>query len=149
MLSKSSKYAIRAVLYIANNANDNRKIGSKEIAKKLILPAPFLAKTLQELTRKEIISSVKGPKGGFFLTPQNANKSILDIINCIDGLQKFDECFLGQHQCNDESPCVVHHLYMPFKEKLLIKLRTKTITEMAKELVQTNRLLYLLDTPEE
>jgi len=80
MLSKSSKYAIRAVLYLAMHTNNKEKIGSKEVAKKLGIPAPFLAKTLQELTKKNIISSIKGPHGGFFLTKENNQKSLLDII---------------------------------------------------------------------
>jgi Rrf2 family protein len=144
MLSKSSKYAIRAVLYIANNTNENKKIGSKEVAKQLDIPAPFLAKTLQELSKKDIISSIKGPHGGFFLTENNSQKTLLDIIDCIDGIQKFNECFLGKHECNDESPCVVHHIYLPFKNKLIDKLRTKSITEMAKEYAVNNHLPEIL-----
>lgn len=144
MLSKSSKYAIRAVLHIANYTKGNVKIGSKEVAKQLKIPAPFLAKTLQELSKKDIISSIKGPRGGFFLTDKNNNKTLLDIIDCIDGLQKFNECFLGKHECNDESPCVVHHIYLPFKNKLFDKLRTKTITEMAAEYAINNNLSEIL-----
>jgi len=140
MLSKSSKYAIRAILYLANHTNKTKKIGSKEVARRLNIPAPFLAKTLQELTKKEILSSVKGPHGGFFLTKENHQKSLLDIIECIDGIQKFNECFLGQHECNDVSPCVVHHIYLPFKNKLIDKLKTKSILEMAKEYAKNNNL---------
>ena len=47
MLSKSSKYAIRAVLYISNYSSKKSKIGSIQIADELNIPAPFLAKTLQ------------------------------------------------------------------------------------------------------
>jgi len=140
MLSKSSKYAIRAILYLANHTNDTHKIGSKEVATQLNIPAPFLAKTLQELTKKEILSSIKGPNGGFFLTKENHQKSLLDIIACIDGIQKFDACFLGQHECNDETPCVVHHIYLPFKNKLMNTLKTKSILEMAKEYAKNNNL---------
>ena len=141
MLSKSSKYAIRAVLYISNFGNKDNKIGSKEIAEKLLIPAPFLAKTLQELTKKNIISSIKGPHGGFFLTPANKKKTLFDIIECIDGLQKFESCFLGQEECSEDKPCVIHHLYYPFKNELLDKLKTKTIVEMAKEYAKNNNLL--------
>ena len=140
MLSKSSKYAIRAVLYLANHTNTTIKIGSKEVAKKLNIPAPFLAKTLQELTKKEILSSIKGPHGGFYLTEKNYQKSLLEIIDCIDGIQKFNECFLGKHECNDDAPCVVHHIYLPFKNKLIEKLKTKSIKEMAKEYAKNNNL---------
>ena len=67
MLSKSSKYAIRAVLYLALNSNESKKYSPKDIAEAVNLPAPFLAKTLQELTRRNIISSVKGRNGGLKL----------------------------------------------------------------------------------
>lgn len=140
MLSKSSKYAIRAVLHIANHTNETKKIGSKEVAGQLDIPAPFLAKTLQELTKKEILSSIKGPNGGFFLSKENNQKTLLDIIDCIDGIQKFNECFLGQHECNDDAPCVVHHIYLSFKNKLIDKLKTKSILEMAEEYSKNNNL---------
>lgn len=140
MLSKSSKYAIRAVLYLATHTNETKKVGSKEVARLLEIPAPFLAKTLQELTKKDIISSIKGPHGGFFLTEENNQKSLLDIIECIDGVHKFNECFMGQLECNDDAPCVLHHIYMPFKNKLIEKLKTKSILEMAKEFAKNNNL---------
>ena len=115
-------------------------MGSKEVAGQLDIPAPFLAKTLQELTKKEILSSIKGPNGGFFLSKENNQKTLLDIIECIDGIQKFNECFLGQHECNDDAPCVVHHIYLSFKNKLIDKLKTKSILEMAEEYAKNNNL---------
>ncbi len=142
MLTKSSKYGIRAVLYLAANKSC-KKCGSKEIAKKLDIPAPFLAKTLQELVRNNIISSVKGPNGGFFLTENDKNKSILDVINGIDGIEKFDECFLGHPDCNDVNPCAVHHIYSPFKTELLHTLRAKNIGDFSKEILKNpNSKLY-------
>lgn len=133
MLSKASKYAIRSVLVIANNPRNKKKIGSKKIAEKLNIPAPFLAKTLQILTKENIISSVKGPNGGFYLSKENQNKTLFDIIDCVDNSAKFEHCFLGQIQCSEENPCVVHHLYAPFKYELIKKLKNKTIVEMAVE----------------
>lgn len=140
MLSKASKYAISAVLYLTNTATREKKLSAKEIAKKLDIPAPFLAKTLQELTKREIISSVKGPRGGFYLSVKNRKKTIFDIIASIDSVDKFDTCFLGQLDCNERKPCVVHHLYAPFKEVLLKKLQTKTIMEMSKEYAKNSNV---------
>lgn len=142
MLSKSSKYAIRAVLYLASNKKQ-LKYGSKGMASALDIPAPFLAKTLQELTRKKIISSVKGPNGGFFLTEKDKKNSILDIIECIDGLDKFDECFLGHPDCGDANPCAVHHIVAPFKTELFHTLKTKSILDFSIEIMNNpNGKLY-------
>ncbi|AUC23168.1 transcriptional regulator [Polaribacter sejongensis] len=144
MLSNSSKYAIRAVLYLTEKASVDNKIGSKKVANDLMMPAPFLAKTLQELTKKNIISSVKGPHGGFYLTEANEKNSLFDIIDCIDGVEKFNECYLGQAECSSENPCVVHHLYAPFKDKLISKLKKKTILEMSMEYVKNNNIINTL-----
>ena len=133
MLSKASKYAITAVLHIANKASKENKLGSKQLANQLNIPAPFLAKTLQELTKKGIISSIKGPHGGFYLSKENEKKTLFNIIDCLDDIEKFNQCYLGQPDCSDEKPCVVHHLYMPFKKELIKKLKDKTILEMANE----------------
>lgn len=129
MLSNASKYAIRAVVFIAKNAQV-RKCRAQEIADSLDIPAPFLSKILQELTKKKIISSVKGPNGGFFVSQENKEKTILEIIESIDGIHKFNECFLGELECNDKNPCMVHHLYSPFKEGVLSKLNSKTIEKI-------------------
>lgn len=144
MLSKSSKYAIRAVLFISNYSTRHTKIGSKQIAEELNIPAPFLAKILQELTKKDIISSVKGPNGGFYLTPKNTKKTLFNIIECINGFHKLESCFLGQKECSDINPCVIHHIYVPFKNKLLDNLKTKTIVEMADEYAKNNDLLDVI-----
>ena len=145
MLSKASKYAVTAVLYLQNSANKKNKIGAKEIAKKLEMPAPFLSKLLQKLTKEKIISSVKGPWGGFYLSKKDEQNTLLDIIACVDDIDKFNDCFLGQLECNEENPCVVHHLYAPFKKKLLKKLKNKTILELAKEYAINNNLSKILE----
>ena len=51
MLSKSSKYAIRAVLYLSLNSNENKKYSPKKIAEMINIPAPFLAKRFKSLQK--------------------------------------------------------------------------------------------------
>ena len=134
MLSKSSKYAIRAVLYLSLNSNDKKKYNPKDIAKEIDIPAPFLAKTLQELTKNNLISSTKGRNGGFYLTKDNRLNSMLSIIECIDGLSKFDTCFIGLPKRSDSSPCAVHHIVSPLKNDLLKVLKDNNIDDFTKDL---------------
>ncbi len=134
MLSNSCKYAIRAVIYIALNTEGANKMGSKVVAEKLKMPQAFLAKILQELTKRGIISSSKGPNGGFFLTPQDLDNSVLDIVDAIDGLDKFNKCFLGLHTCSGDKPCSVHYIVEPFKNDIVLKLSNNTIAQFAEEI---------------
>ncbi len=140
MLSNACQYAIRAVLYLAIHSSIDDKIGAKAIAEELDTPQPFLAKLLQQLSRSNLISSVKGPKGGFYLTQKDTNNSIWDVILCIDDNQKFDQCFLGLVKCNDKAPCPVHFTVAPFKKKILLDFKEKTIAKFAKEIQENGSL---------
>jgi Rrf2 family iron-sulfur cluster assembly transcriptional regulator len=136
MLSKSSKYAIRAVLYLSLNSNENQKYSPQKIAEMINIPAPFLAKTLQELTKRNIISSSKGRNGGFYLTKADKLNPMLSIVDCIDGLDKFNDCFLGLPKCDNEAPCVLHKIIYPFKNKFLDVLSTASIEDFSKDLAK-------------
>jgi len=143
MLSNQSKYAIRAVLYLAVNTSIDRKLGSKHVAEVIDVPAPFLAKIFQILNKEKIIISSKGPNGGFYLGKKELSKNLLNIIQCIDGLDAFKSCFIGLPKCSDENPCAIHHVAVPFRESLLRELTERTIAEFAKDTKDGKSFIFL------
>ncbi len=143
MLSNAAKYAIRAIFYLAIHSNETNKIGAKKIAKDLEMPQPFLAQLLRNLTAHKLISSTKGPGGGFFMDENNRKKSIWDVITSIDGTSKFDECFLGLSRCNDENPCPAHSIVSPFKKAILKDFRDKTIDKLVGEIEKNGTVVSL------
>ncbi len=134
MLTKAAKYAIRASLYLGLHSSRDHKINVKKIADDLDVPTPFLAKQLQLLSRSKLISSTKGPQGGFYLSDNNRSKSLWDVILCIDGEEKFNECFLGKEECSDEHPCAVHHMVILFKSRMMKEFRDKNIAHLVEQL---------------
>lgn len=145
MLSRASKYAILSTLFLAEHSSEEKKISVKVIAESIDVPSPFLAKLFQQLVRGKIISSTKGPNGGFYLTEANGTRNVLDIIENIDGLTKLNDCFLGLNECDGANPCPVHFIVEPFKENILGKFRDKTIIEFAQEISEKGRVLTLKD----
>lgn len=145
MLSRASKYAILSTLFLAEHSSENKKISVKVIAESIDVPSPFLAKLFQQLVRGKIISSTKGPNGGFYLTENNSKRNVLDIIENIDGLNKLNDCFLGLNRCDSLNPCPVHFIVAPFKGNILEKFRDKTIIEFAQEISEQGRVLTLKD----
>jgi Rrf2 family protein len=143
MLSRASKYAILSTLFLAEHSSVDKKISVKVIAESIDVPSPFLAKLFQQLVRGKIVSSTKGPNGGFYLTEKNSEKNVCDIIENIDGLNKLNECFLGLNECDSKNPCPVHFIVEPFKDKIMGKFRDKTIKEFAREISETGRVLTL------
>ncbi len=145
MLSSACKYAIRSMLYLGIQTDEHNKVNVKKVAQELELPQPFLAKLLQQLTKNRFVSSTKGPKGGFYLSTDDKKNTIWDIIKVIDGLAKFDECFLGLSKCSDENPCPVHFIVFPFKQKILENFRDKTISQYVAEIKLSGRVISLKD----
>ena len=145
MLSNACKYAIRSILYLGIQTDENNKVNVKKVAEELEVPQPFLAKLLQQLTKSRLVSSTKGPNGGFYLSEDNKQNTIWDIIEVIDGSSKFDNCFLGLSKCSDENPCPVHFIVSPFKESILKNFRDKSISQYVEEIKSSGKVISLKD----
>jgi Rrf2 family iron-sulfur cluster assembly transcriptional regulator len=135
MFSKSTEYALRAIIYLAQKSSVDRKIGITELAEAIDSPKSFTAKILQKLTRgNKLISSVTGPAGGFYLTDQAKKKSLLHVLNLLEDEGIITGCILGLKECSEKNPCPMHDHYKLIKPQLLDMLDHKTILELASEM---------------
>lgn len=133
MLSNACKYAIRSILYLSIHSDADHKKDVKVISADLDIPQAFLAQLLRQLSAENLVSSSKGPGGGFYLDSEGQKNTLWDVIRCIDSTSKFDACFLGLSSCSDENPCPAHHIVSPFKEEITGNFQKKTIKDIAEE----------------
>lgn len=136
MLSNTSKYALRAVIYLALYASDTKKIGIKEISDKLGIPTPFLGKILQILARHHILKSTKGPHGGFSLERPAMDISLMEIVEIIDGTDAFDTCVIRTSKCHQDGPCSMHDKIAPLRQEIKSIFLTETVADLAAEFRQ-------------
>lgn len=141
MFSKACEYAIRAALYISVKSIDGSKLGIKEIAKEIDSPEHFTAKILQTLSREGVISSIKGPNGGFFLDPKSKPIPLHAIVKAIDGDDILNSCSLGLKQCSDKFPCPIHNEIKVYKEKIRDIMKEKTLQHLSIELASGKTFL--------
>jgi Rrf2 family protein len=142
MFSKACEYAIRAVLYVSLKSVNGSRMGIPEIAKEIDAPVAFTAKILQTLVRERIISSIKGPNGGFYIDPKAKPVMLLSVVKAIDGKHEvLLDCALGLKECSDKYPCPIHHEIKHYKEKLRSVLKETTVQELASDLVKGNTFL--------
>ncbi|NOY48976.1 MAG: Rrf2 family transcriptional regulator [Chlorobi bacterium] len=134
MFSKSTQYALRAVVYLTKRSSKDEKFGIRKIASDLGFPEPYLAKVLQHLVRKKIISSVRGPNGGFYASEKAYDISLLEIIEANEGLDFFNRCGLGLVDCDDKHPCPIHFQYEPVKASYKKILSEKCIRDIIDDL---------------
>jgi len=134
MLSNTCKYAIRAVIYLAVNDDNGKKIGIKQISKELDIPTPFLGKILQSLAKQKLLKSTKGPHGGFCLGRAAEEISLYDVVSIIDGSDVFSNCLIGMQSCksNDKDgyACPVHDQYSAIRKQMFDFFSTETIAKI-------------------
>jgi len=144
MLSNTCKYGIRAVLYLAANFHEEKKIGIKQISKDLNIPTPFLGKILQSLAKHKILSSTKGPHGGFGLGKEPDKISLLDIVLIIDGEDIFNVCLINITDCKDydngKAPCPVHNKFAPIRKMIMELFKNETIGSIINEMKKSKEI---------
>jgi Rrf2 family iron-sulfur cluster assembly transcriptional regulator len=106
----------------------------KNVAEAEGIPSHFLAKILQELARKGLLRSSKGPTGGFALKGGGADVRLLDIVEALDGLTPYQECAIGLSACNEEMPCGIHDSWVGLRSRIMDYLGRNTIADLAKAL---------------
>lgn len=93
MISQTAEYALRAIVFLADQGGKPRT--TAQIAEATQIPAGYLAKVMQSLSRVRLVNSQRGLNGGFTLAKDSSELSMLEIINAVDPIRRFDECPLG------------------------------------------------------
>ena len=130
MFSKACEYGIRALTVIAEAGKEDRKIGIKELCKLANTPESFTAKILQNLVKRDIINSQKGPAGGFYISKKLDKISLYDIVEAIDGKGIFNQCGLGLSACNAKKPCPLHYKFEVVRNELNAMCKDNTLQDL-------------------
>ncbi|GAO42999.1 RrF2 family transcriptional regulator [Flavihumibacter petaseus] len=136
MFSKTAEYGIKAMLYVARKSKGDARAGVKEIAAAIDAPMPFTAKILQELSRMDLIRSLKGPNGGFYLEGRDFRISIGRIVQALDGDKLFTGCALGLSECSASRPCPLHHEFVKIRQDISDTLNRSRIGDCSAALEQ-------------
>ncbi|MCC6817182.1 MAG: Rrf2 family transcriptional regulator [Saprospiraceae bacterium] len=139
MFSKSTEYALRAVIFIAKWGSPQNKISIDRIAQAIDSPKSFTAKILQKLTRDNVlISSITGPNGGFYLSEEAKDSTLMKVLELLDEDHVITKCVLGLQECSESNPCPMHSRYKLIKPQLTHMFSNKTIRDLVHDLEDTN-----------
>jgi len=141
MLSKSTEYAIRALVFVQLQNWKGKRPGVSEIAKEIEAPTAFSAKILHTLTTHRLLNSLKGRGGGFYFTDNQSALTVYEIILVMEGNGLFTECGIGLKNCSDENPCPLHNQYVKIRDQLLVLVKYETIVSMAKKIQNGHAVL--------
>jgi Rrf2 family protein len=134
MLSRKTKYGIKALVYIAKQDTD-QKIAVAEISEKENISHKFLEAILVELKKAGILGSQKGKGGGYYLLKQPEEIEMSHVMRTLEGpiamlpcvsLNYYEKC----DDCPNEEACAVNHLMLQVRDKTLEILKSTTLKKL-------------------
>ncbi len=125
---------MRSVFFIAHRTASGNRVGIKEISSGIDSPEHFLAKILQDLSRKGIVQSIKGPNGGFYMDATTLARPLSDVVEAVDGKSLFTGCGLGLEYCSETNPCPLHEEFKGIRNRIQQMLQQTTIGEFNEDL---------------
>lgn len=136
MLSKKCKYAIHALVYLAERYQQG-PVHIQEIAEQQRIPKKFLEAILLELRNAKILHSKKGKGGGYYLYKKPEDVNLIDIIRQIDGAISLLPCVSLNYyepceECTDEITCGIRHAFLSVRDESLKVLANSTLDKIVK-----------------
>lgn len=137
MLSHKTKYALKALLFLAQQ-DEGYIARTSEIAEGANIPKKFLEQILLDLKRGHFVGSKQGKFGGYYLLKSKNTITLADIHRLFDGaiallpcasLNFYEPCL----DCKTESECALRHGLITIREKTLAAMENITIDSLVKK----------------
>jgi Rrf2 family protein len=126
--SKKADYGLMAIQYIAFHQHDG-VVNAKRIAEDLGIPAELLAKILQRLAKRKLISSVNGPKGGYELAREPGQIRVNEVLRAIEGPLALAHCYRAL-ECPQIERCNIRRPVRAIQARIEHMLETMTLEDM-------------------
>lgn len=128
MLSQTTEYALRAFIYITRQAP--RSVRLNEVAKAVKAPPRYLAKILSQLAREGLLTSTRGPAGGFAPAPRRSPVTLASVAALFEPTTN-QQCLLGTGLCGRNPDCPVHQHWAPIASSMSAFFARTTVEELA------------------
>ncbi len=136
-LSTRSTYGIRALTELASSTG-HTPLSAASIATRQNLSVAYLEQLLHRLKKGELIDSVRGPRGGYFLSRDPSDISMADVVRLLDGEVFWQEdatdSSLLDQEALEHSRCVSYAVWRCVQERLMSSLEKVTLQDVCDEL---------------
>jgi Rrf2 family transcriptional regulator, iron-sulfur cluster assembly transcription factor len=109
-LTTKGRFAVTAMLDLALRGGKN-PVTLAGISERQDISLSYLEQLFSRLRRHELVESVRGPGGGYYLARSLEDLSVADIIRAVDEPIDATQC-AGKENCHDEHRCLTHDLWM-------------------------------------
>ncbi len=115
-LTTKGRYAVTAMLDLTLHQQE-RAITLADVAERQGISLSYLEQLFSRLRRRNLVSSVRGPGGGYRLARGASDISVAEVIAAVDENVDTTRCG-GAHNCHDNGPCLTHNLWQDLSDRI-------------------------------
>jgi len=135
-LNRKTEYALLALEHMIHKEEAGHVTSTREIAEAYHIPAPVLAKVLQQLSSRGMIKAVHGTKGGYLMAKRAGDISVADVVEIFDGNFAVAECFKEEKiTCPQWDGCLIKDPLYELNQKIYDLLATTSIADLVGKIV--------------
>lgn len=131
-LPQTVEYAFRAMTCLAVS-DDDAPVRAGDLADRVGVPRPYLAKVMRRLVVAGLVDSRKGKHGGYRLARPRQEVVFADILRAMDVEPVSDRCAFGLHHCDPERPCPMHEAWSRLNRTFNDWARSHTLADVQRE----------------
>ena len=145
-LTTKGRFAVTAMIDLAMNDNEG-PVTLAEISERQRISLSYLEQLFGKLRRRALVSSVRGPGGGYTLARKAEELSVADIIRAVDEPIDATQCG-GKENCHEDRKCLTHDLWASLNDKIFEYLNGVTLGQLmvkAKAQIEDHQVIELKD----
>ena len=129
-LSRESRYAVQALIFMAEHAPSDAYVGARVIAAGADLPAAYLHKILRQLTVGGLLHSRRG--AGYALARPIEQIEMREVLATIEGPKVFaGRCIFWREECSESDPCELHFVWRELEPTVEATIGATTLAQVA------------------
>jgi len=117
ILSNTSEYALRIMSYMSRDPK--RLYSAAEMVESLNISDKYLRRLMTTLSKAGFIRSIRGRTGGYVFDEKPENIKLSQVVDAVEGMEKYKGCIMGFDHCSDENPCVMHNAWKSVQKEFL------------------------------
>lgn len=115
-LTTKGRYAVTAMLDLALHAQTG-PVSLADISGRQEISLSYLEQLFAKLRRGGLVSSVRGPGGGYRLSREQSEIYVAEIIDAVNEMVDTTNCG-GKGDCQDGETCLTHHLWCDLSKQI-------------------------------
>ncbi len=138
-LSTKGKYGLKAIFELSLHVNEG-PVPLNVIASRQKIPEQYLEQIFSKLKKSQLITSVRGAQGGYFLNKDPKSITVGDVLTILEGPVALSKCIIDEGCCENANDCSTKLVWEKLKKGIEDVLNSITLQDMIDDYNKKNNL---------